>query len=947
MTRNLLLTLYALLILIIPSVFSSESIKVPDRIFKIVQDNDGLIWLASSHSIHQYDGHELKSLFEETRGIPKQIIHSVTPSGDGVLISGAYGVYHINSDLNISWQHTTSAPVKDAIRYHNIIYYLTDSNLTVIENDERQRSIPISRGRELKLIGDRLYYRTREMFCEFEGNCIEGTYSDVAQAGDYIVLVSKDGLNIFNHDLTERSVYPMANVTYISEAVDELNNTIWVQQDNVVHLFDVKQQHIEGKQVSRYSDDFIKYLFQSREGILWIASKSVELVTIPFYSTEPYKAAFSHEYQPYLSWHNGDFYSASIEGLLRYNRDTYQVERIENAPTYIFNTLDTPEGLWLASFYGLYLYRNGTIKDVGLNGMVSCIHIENNDYLLVCNGGKVARINRKDLVYADDQRPWDETISNEVTNILPGSPRFVGTESGLISMADNGEVHYLLEGNNINSLYRLDNQTNNLLVTTPDGIYILDKQGKITRKFNNLKSFSNCYNPISANNYIWLNCKGGLTRLDTKDFSFSMFPVNGPVSNIYQEKDVLYAILDTGQLISWPASLISHAFKPQLLISKFLVNGKSGQNTIGGDNHVEIYATLNDYHQGNEYAFALNGQPLRDFSQNNAIGFNPSYGNNSVEITGTNHVGKSATNLVEFYVEYPMYMRWWAWMSYVVAIIFIVSYVRYRIRQKQYQEKLEQDLVNEKRLLKRERLLKNQIYFRTRFVPGFHRAIDEKINAVQIPWHDAKQIDKLKQLLADGKEIIPEPVYQQMADMVSLFDERASILHRHPDTSLEELMKIWEQEQHRKLGSTVVINLTWAIQTIFPRHVTSYLFFISQKLGGNACYKSGAEHVDICMEEVGEHIIIAVKDDGSGFNEDEHQDGATLYWIRTLVEWLGGNIEFHYKGADKGTEICIWLDNENLLNHDPNPANNQVTISDDFVASIYAGANILYGDDQE
>lgn len=922
--------LISLLLLIVssPILASTNLLHLSD----ISQDKKGYVWLASSYMLVRKDPHFELSVFDALPNIPKQKIESIKVTDSGVVIAGASGVYHISSDIELLNSIELTTPAIDAEIYNGHTAYATNTTLTVIPPNKPEHTYSIPGIRELLVINNQLYYRTRANFCQLEGKCIPQYFFDVIVQNNQIILSKQSGLSIYNTELELLDDVDLPGVTFLSQSVHA--DRIWVDQYQEIYQFDLSAKKLIGTQIKRTGKSRLHGLYQTREGVLWILSNNTQVAIEPFY-TEVWQ--YDSPIQPpnlALTAHNGILYGGGTTGLYEYHKD--KRIKVKNAPAYIFEMLSTPEGLWIASYYGLYLYNNGKFKDLGLTGMAVCLAIENDQYLLTCNLNTVVRIDRQRLIHADEQAPWDETKYDYVSDVLPGNPSYVGTSTGIVVRDQEGNIFTMLNDASILTAYRSEQEPELVFFFSENnGFFIYNEITKDIKTFNSLPLFSVCETVKEHEANFWIACKDMVVIVERGSLEYQVISVASQISQIERMGDQFYSITSDDEIASWDANIKISNYIPELLITQLLVNGSNKFEEIVSGNHVEVYAALTDFHSGNNYSFMLNDDILRDFNNNSSIGFNPSAGKNTLKITSRNYTGNSVTKTFEFYVQRPVYLRWYAILGYTFAIYILFITYRKRIQSDRYQMKLEEDLNNEKRLLKRERFLKNQLYFRTRFVPGFHKAIESKIKTMHIPLDEKPHFETLVDLAEDGKQFIPEPIYQKISQLSRVINSNLTILQRYPNTSLKNLIDIWQEEQRHKLGSRIDISCVFSVDTIFPEHVNQYLFFVIQNLANNACYKANANKVDIMLEEVGEHIILSVRDNGKGFNEKTHQDGETLYWVRTTVEWLGGNIEFHFLGENRGTEISIWLDNETLINHDPNPEKNTPITNDDLLNSLY------------
>lgn len=170
--------------------------------------------------------------------------------------------------------------------------------------------------------------------------------------------------------------------------------------------------------------------------------------------------------------------------------------------------------------------------------------------------------------------------------------------------------------------------------------------------------------------------------------------------------------------------------------------------------------------------------------------------------------------------------------------------------------------------------------------------LDENINAQEKPAHEKlKAMNDLVGRTVDSIRRISEDLRPGMLDDLGL----AAAIESH-------VGKFSEQ-------SGIVCDLSMNRADFdLDEQVATALFRIVQEALTNVARHSGANHVVIRLQELGDNMLLIVQDNGRGLPsaQDAHKKTYGLLGMRERVKMLGGTLDlFNEKGAGARIEACV------------------------------------------
>ena len=154
---------------------------------------------------------------------------------------------------------------------------------------------------------------------------------------------------------------------------------------------------------------------------------------------------------------------------------------------------------------------------------------------------------------------------------------------------------------------------------------------------------------------------------------------------------------------------------------------------------------------------------------------------------------------------------------------------------------------------------------------------------------DAGEMTRAKSLLAETQEEIHRIIY----------DLRPSLLD---DLGLAAAIKAHAQDHLVGHGLTVSLEIDEGLPSRPAIEITT--FRIYQELVTNILRHAEAEHVSIELYERDGTLVLAVEDDGKGFDPGEKVAGAGLTGMRERAALVNGSIRFDSE-AGMGTHVVL------------------------------------------
>lgn len=237
-----------------------------------------------------------------------------------------------------------------------------------------------------------------------------------------------------------------------------------------------------------------------------------------------------------------------------------------------------------------------------------------------------------------------------------------------------------------------------------------------------------------------------------------------------------------------------------------------------------------------------------------------------------------------------------------LLVIFILSYLNYRNKQKLQQQRIS-ELETEKQLLATQSLLKGQEDERSRLAKDLHDGLGGLLSGVKL------QLGAMK-----GNLILTEENGRAFNNALNKLDESISEMRRvahnmMPEALLNMGLKQALQDFCDGLAESQSFSITcefYGLEQRMAPSVEIVLYRIIQELMNNAVKHSGASIILAQVIRQQDHVTITIEDNGKGFDTTnlENMRTAGLRNIRSRVNYLHGSMDIK-AAPGKGTSIHI------------------------------------------
>jgi len=242
----------------------------------------------------------------------------------------------------------------------------------------------------------------------------------------------------------------------------------------------------------------------------------------------------------------------------------------------------------------------------------------------------------------------------------------------------------------------------------------------------------------------------------------------------------------------------------------------------------------------------------------------------------------------------------------ILAMLLLVLYRSYRHKQKFQQERI-RSLQKEKEIDRLKAMMTGEEKERERIARELHdgiggmlAAINMHFNVAEKKYHGFGEMNELTQIMQ---------MLEGMADEVrkTAHNLMPSILLQH---NLAEALQLYIAQVGVNNRLHIDLHLPETI-SIREKNIELILFRMIQELIQNIIKHAHATHVIIDIEELQEHLILTVEDNGIGFSKDENRNGVGLQNLQFRVKALQGTLRIDSE-KNSGTTVQIKFDRSKL-----------------------------------
>ena len=339
----------------------------------------------------------------------------------------------------------------------------------------------------------------------------------------------------------------------------------------------------------------------------------------------------------------------------------------------------TEDAVYAATSVGLFIVTKETVKRISDGNALSVCYDSNTGkcytgevdgiYLNADNGGRkrISQLEKATRIEIEGNDIKATTIYGELWQISTTT----GSEKCLRQKADVNEPK-LKMNDSFGTTWQTDNNGRNLTITSKNP-YSLKLKPWIT-PFMNL-TLNTIY--VTTHGVVWVGGDFGAIRLDGKQLQ-AVDKGQGPAPYIRE-------VTIMGDSVIW-GGYDAH-MKPKTIVKDLHMPAEYRQIKIS-------FSTKNmSLVQPTLYRHRTDGGRWSAWSEDTHVEFNnPIFGHTTLEIQAKDIFGRiSATSRVEWDLDAPLYLRWWALLLYLIIIIYgITAFFRWRTnRLKHEKEKLE------------------------------------------------------------------------------------------------------------------------------------------------------------------------------------------------------------------------------------------------------------------
>ncbi|MCE7994911.1 MAG: GHKL domain-containing protein [Roseivirga sp.] len=385
---------------------------------EILQDDEGLLWIATTHGLIKYDGLDAK-LYEkeliDSAGVPRDYLLCMAKAENGILWLGTYGQGLIKFD---TWKNTFTFYEFDAnqpgtlsdngvfdlhIDKKGVLWVATYGGLNVYQPDTDSFIQYVHNPGDPKSLSNNDVYRIDE---DQNGNIWLATYGGINKLD-----VSKNEFTRYVHDANEENSIYGDNITSIyiddqgmvwscsyQKGLNKLDpktgkidrflpghsifkiyktteNELWLATSSGLLRFDVESGKVlnmllpDSNDPLSISSKLVRDLYQDNSGNLWIAfwGQGINKLNLNNNSSinyYPIKEAASNTINAFYN-DESTIWLGSGSGLVKVNKQNMAYDVLDIGINVNDMQQDNQGNLWLSNYNGLYSYnpQTGTVSE--------------------------------------------------------------------------------------------------------------------------------------------------------------------------------------------------------------------------------------------------------------------------------------------------------------------------------------------------------------------------------------------------------------------------------------------------------------------------------------------------------------------------------------------------------------------------------------------------------
>ena len=884
-----------------------SSIKHFSNVNKIIQDEQGFIWLAGQQGLTRFDNNEAITFATNNQQwpLPFTWLHDVVPDGENLLVATeTNGLWRFNPKTGKATALLTQLKHKsvyNVIIFSGIVYYNTPSSFNSYN--------PITG--VSRLIKDNILIK------------------DIVQTKKYLYASTKMGLFRFNKNKNQLELIfnkPIEAITSLSHhvvfttatkiislhdngkkiAIDYTHKIYKLAKEySNENFFAINNQgEIEkysGKTLTQLTHNYLNFppvhirgLLHDSSGVLWLVSdKGITQVnenTIKNYPKTFDLAINANEIELFNDQIIIGSYGLGLQNFITPVFTNKVNQLFSQKGLKISDLIVANKELYIATFDGLWHYNvtNKLVEKVNFNDnnkLILKLRTKDNKLYITTNynGFYIYDLTLKKII----NHVSEGLSSNEILDILPlpNSDIWLATTKGvdIYYHASSKIKNIMVPGpNKIVSLILADNKI--FASTLGDGIFAFNLQGETLHHFANGIRFSYM---ITVNDEIWAPARPGLYRFNPKNYQLSMIPNTEMYSFIGSSQiknDTIYTSHYAGILAVQLKK--QKNFNPKVYISKTNVSGADSllnkSITVDSANNVVALSLASlDYRQGKDkqFKYQINNGLWNNIQGNQLTLTGLASGVYNIEIMATNSLGQWSSNsaYTQIKVAYPWYWTPQIRIVYSVLFISIIAFVTWLL------------------------------YLRTKSIAHIHQLLTLNIKtrgktATTVRHNLALVIDKLNQNSAKNTDVI-ELLQQSIVELnTSSYAIEPDNLNGKPlFIALDFLSNYVQQKYH-----IILINQLDIEENLINEKLKADIYKIIYEAVMSATLNGNSRSFTLSIKEHKSKLWLTIKTDSDSFIKFNNKVDFDLamYYIRQIVKQHNASLNTYAQDSE-GSQLLI------------------------------------------
>jgi len=901
--------------LLIFSVSANNSgLNTLKKVERIVQDEQGYIWLAGQHGLTRYDGKNTVN-FSRTNAnwtLPFTWIHDVKLDDNKLLVA---------TETNKLWEFDVKSGQANAVNIdverkdpylaiqfqgYYYVYFPQELYRYNKNTNETNKITSISAINYLEKTNKFLYAVSNDGLHKFNTKTAEfeltltGRFNSITPVKSGLVAINDEKIYALYDDGSQKSI-PINHNIHTSTAVKNTDSFFVLTDKGHILKYSATSLSELNHNYPKISPIRARQLLHDSSEVLWIISnQGVERVSENNVKNHELFFDVATNAIEMELLNNRLLVGSFGQGIHNFSRESLYFnpalnQQLNRKEKRIMDMVSQQDDLYIATFQGLWHYHAGTKEfqkiDINLNDQVLLkLTLQDNLLYIATDGSGLAIYNTK-TQQLTEQVGIDKGLSSaEVIDILPLDENnlWLATASGVDIYNRQSKTTKNLQisvPSKAISLVHIDNKV--FASTKGDGILVFNRQGELLSRFALGIDFTRL---AVIEGKIWAPAQHGIYKIDPKNYNFTLIPN----TETYTFSDHPILIQDKvfaahyGGILEIPVKNQS-IYHPNVYISKTTISGKSSLvnktiNSNSSNDVITLEVASLDYRPGQEkqYKYRMNDGLWNIINGNQLTLTGMASGEYHLEIMATNSLGEWSNNkaYTNISVAYPWYWTPKVRVIYVFAalslaiLFFWLLYLRTKSISHIYH------------------LLSNDIKKRSKVT----LVINQKLNMALDALENKHETEDTKNL---AKDLIKQ----------SITELNAKIKANEPDTlygdSLHIALPYFSEYIHKKYRIHVHHKLD-INHDVLPIELQSDIYKIIYEAITSAILNSNGRNFSVAVKEFNEKAWLTISDDNDSFVSfsDKINFDMAIYYIRQIAKKYNASVNT-FEDQGEGSQLTI------------------------------------------